>query len=127
MRGFNGREKGATFYMARAARCQQDSRRRLTVRARAAARVSGLVGGRLVADEEEGLPGPAQAQLLACQPFDRAQLREARALVARARAFRADLGRLQKLHATVVGLLRGYQAAMARRGARRLRASNDAS
>ena len=59
--------------------------------------------------------------------LDRAQLREARALVARARAFRADLGRLQKLHATVVGLLRGYQAAMARRGARRLRASTDAS
>jgi hypothetical protein len=48
------------------------------------------------------------------------QLAQARALVSRARAFRADLRRLQQLNISVVALLRDYQTALTRRGARRL-------
>jgi hypothetical protein len=48
------------------------------------------------------------------------RLAEARELVARYREFRTGLRRLRKLNAEVVTLLKRYQAAMARRGVRRL-------
>jgi hypothetical protein len=49
-----------------------------------------------------------------------AQAEAARDLVARARAFRKGLRRLQKVNEEVVGLLRRYQRAMARKGDREL-------
>jgi hypothetical protein len=52
--------------------------------------------------------------------LDAARAREARGLVARARAFRVGLRRLQRLNLELIDLLRRYQIAMARRGGRRL-------
>jgi hypothetical protein len=49
-----------------------------------------------------------------------AQADEARGLVARARAFRKGLKRLQKVNDEVLGLLRRYQQAMVRQGDRQL-------
>ena len=49
-----------------------------------------------------------------------AQADTARDLVARARAFRKGLRRLRKVNEEVVGLLRRYQEAMARKGNRQL-------
>jgi len=49
-----------------------------------------------------------------------AQADTARDLVARARAFRKGLRRLKKVNEEVVGLLRRYQEAMARKGNRQL-------
>jgi len=49
-----------------------------------------------------------------------AQADAARDLVARARAFRKGLRRLRKVNEEVVGLLRRYQDAMARKGDRQL-------
>jgi hypothetical protein len=52
--------------------------------------------------------------------LDAGRAREARSLVARARAFRAGLRRLQRVNLELLGLLRRYQDAMARRGGARL-------
>jgi hypothetical protein len=52
--------------------------------------------------------------------LDAAGAREARGLVARARAFRVGLRRLQRLNLELIDLLRRYRIAMARRGGRRL-------
>ena len=52
--------------------------------------------------------------------LDAPRAREARALVARARAFRVGLRRLQRLNLELLDLLRRYQIAMARRGGQRL-------
>lgn len=52
--------------------------------------------------------------------LDAQRAREAKGLVARARTFRVDLRRLQRLNLELIDLLRRYQIAMARRGGRRL-------
>jgi hypothetical protein len=52
--------------------------------------------------------------------LDREQADEARTLVEAHRAFRADLRQLQRVNEQLVGLLRRYQEATARRGGRRV-------
>jgi hypothetical protein len=52
--------------------------------------------------------------------LDAGRARRAREMVVRARAFRSGLRRLQRLNRDLLGLLRRYQAAMARRGGRRV-------
>jgi hypothetical protein len=52
--------------------------------------------------------------------LDAARAREARGLVARARAFRTGLRRLQRVNLELLDLLRRYQGAMSRRGGARL-------
>ena len=52
--------------------------------------------------------------------LDAARAREARGMVGRARAFQQGLRRLQRLNEELLDLLRRYQAAMARRGGRRV-------
>ena len=52
--------------------------------------------------------------------LDAGRARAARSLVARARAFRTGLRRLQRINLELLDLLRRYQIAMARRGGERL-------
>jgi hypothetical protein len=52
--------------------------------------------------------------------LDAARAREAKGLLARARAFRDGMRRLQRLNLELLDLLRRYRIAMARRGGRRL-------
>jgi hypothetical protein len=59
--------------------------------------------------------------------LDAARAREARGLVARARAFRAGLRRLQRVNLVLLDLLRRYQEAMAQRGGERVKLASKAS
>jgi hypothetical protein len=59
--------------------------------------------------------------------LDAARAREARGLVARARAFRSGLRRLQRVNLELLDLLRRYQIAMTRRGGARLGVAAEAS
>jgi hypothetical protein len=52
--------------------------------------------------------------------LDAARARQARGLVARAKAFRAGLRRLQRVNLELLGLLRRYQGVLARRGGQRV-------
>jgi hypothetical protein len=52
--------------------------------------------------------------------LDPEQAREAKALVTRSREFKSGLRRLKKLNGEIVVLLRRYQAAMAKKGGRRI-------
>jgi hypothetical protein len=52
--------------------------------------------------------------------LDAARARAARGLVARARGFRRDMRRLQKINLELLDLLRRYQLGMARQGVRRI-------
>ena len=59
--------------------------------------------------------------------LEAARAREARGLVARARAFRLGLRRLQRLNLELLDLLRRYQIAMSRRGVQRVGVTAEAS
>jgi hypothetical protein len=59
--------------------------------------------------------------------LDAARARAARGLVARARAFRTGLRRLQRVNLELLDLLRRYRIAMARRGGERLGVASEAS